>query len=88
MLQTTLICGVGMLVFAISPFVPIRRFAQFMALLLVAALAGDLVVLPALLISFIGRPFSKKSGETKPIDSVGTTSARDTSGERLVGETG
>ena len=87
MLQTTLICGIGMLVFALSPFVPIQRFAQFMALLLFAALAGDLVVLPAMLISFIGRSFSAKRSETKPTDSVGTTSGRDASGERLVSET-
>jgi hypothetical protein len=58
MTQTTIICGLGMLVFALSGFVPTQRFAWLMLALLVAALAGDLIFLPALLNSVVGRSFS------------------------------
>lgn len=55
LLQTTLVCGLGILVFAASSFAPTSRFAIMLALLLIAALVGDLVLLPALLASRIGR---------------------------------
>ncbi|MCL4204391.1 MAG: MMPL family transporter [Pirellulaceae bacterium] len=55
MLQTSLICGLGMLVFALSPFMPAARFAWLMFALLNAALAADLLILPALLASPLGR---------------------------------
>ena len=55
MVQTTLICGVGMAAFAISDFAPTRRFAWLMFLLLSSALVGDLIMLPALLASSLGR---------------------------------
>lgn len=58
MIQTTLICGVGMLVFAFSGFVPTRRFALLMFTLLAAALVADLVLLPAILASPLGRVFA------------------------------
>lgn len=59
MTQTSLICGLGMLVFVFSQFVPISRFAWLMAASLAAALAGDLVLLPALLVSSLGRLFRR-----------------------------
>jgi len=55
MLQTTLICALGMLVFSASPFVPTQRFGMIMACSLFAALIGDLVYLPAILTSPLGR---------------------------------
>jgi len=55
--QTSLICGLGLLVFVASGFVPISRFALVMATLLLAALLCDLVLLPALLLSRLGRAF-------------------------------
>lgn len=55
MIQTSLVCGLGMLVFAASPFTPIQRFAWIMATLLAVALAGDLFVLPALVRSPVGK---------------------------------
>lgn len=55
MTQTTLICGLGLLVFATSGFLPTRKFALMMVALLLAALVGDLVLLPALLLSPLGR---------------------------------
>lgn len=47
--QTTIVCGLGMLVFGLSDFGPTSRFAWIMFLLLFTALIADLVFLPALL---------------------------------------
>ena len=54
MFQTTLINGVGMLVYAFTLFLPTRLFASLMFSLLAAALVGDLVFLPALLVGPFG----------------------------------
>lgn len=58
MIQTSVICGLGLLVFAFSNFVPTSRFAWMMCGLLFMALLGDLIVLPALLLSPLGRFFA------------------------------
>ena len=64
MVQTSLICGLSMLVFALSGFVPASRFGVLMSLMLGAALFGDLILLPALLIGPAGRQFaSNDSGD-------------------------
>lgn len=55
MFQTTLINGVGLLVFAFTLFLPTRLFAILMIALLAAALVGDLVFLPALLVGPLGK---------------------------------
>lgn len=55
MLQTSLICGAGMLVFALSDFQPSARFAWMMVALFAAAIFGDLVLLPALLVGPLGK---------------------------------
>jgi hypothetical protein len=57
MLQTTLVITLGLLVFALSSFAPMQRFAWCMFALLATALIADLVVLPAILLSFLGRLF-------------------------------
>lgn len=57
MLQTSVICGVGMLAFAFSSFVPVSRFAWMVFVLLLTALFADLVILPALLAGPLGRVF-------------------------------
>ncbi|TWT79185.1 MMPL family protein [Planctomycetes bacterium CA13] len=62
MVQTTLVCGLGMLVFSLSPFIPIQRFAWLMFSLLFVALLADLVLLPAILYSPLGRFFLSGSG--------------------------
>ncbi|MHC2066317.1 efflux RND transporter permease subunit [Bremerella sp. T1] len=49
MIQTTLVCTLGLLVFALSQFVPIARFAWLMFMLLSTALLCDLILLPAIL---------------------------------------
>ncbi len=65
MTQTTVICTTGLSVFALSDFVPACRFAWMMAALLLLALLGDLVVLPALLIGPLGRLWE---GADRPVD--------------------
>jgi len=68
MLQTTLICGCGMLVLGLSDFVPASRFAVLLAILLATALIGDLLLLPALLCSPVGRLFEVRSHQGVPSD--------------------
>ncbi len=57
MSQTTLIGGLGLSVFAFSTFTPTQRFGVLMITLLSAALAGDLIFLPAVLSGPLGRIF-------------------------------
>ncbi|PQO38095.1 efflux RND transporter permease subunit [Blastopirellula marina] len=52
MTQTSLICSLGLLVFSLSPFTPISRFAWLMFGLLMIALLCDLLILPAILYCF------------------------------------
>lgn len=54
MIYTTLVCTLGLVVFAASPFMPIARFSGVMFTLLTTALFCDLIVTPALL-SLAGR---------------------------------
>ena len=72
MTQTTIIAGVGLSVFAMSTFTPTQRFGTLMLTLLGAALVGDLIFLPAILASPVGRlfmlraaPQSDRSGRTE-----------------------
>ncbi len=60
MLQTTAIAGLGMAVFAFSDFQPVARFGMLMSSLLVAALVGDLIFLPAILASPLGNYFGRR----------------------------
>jgi predicted RND superfamily exporter protein len=55
MLQTTCICCAAMLAFVPTEFIPTRKFAILMSLMLAAAVLGDLILLPALLASRLGR---------------------------------
>jgi hypothetical protein len=55
LVQTTIICACGLLVFTLSGFLPARNFAWMLLLMLVTALFGDLVLLPALLSGGLGR---------------------------------
>ncbi|QDV22694.1 efflux RND transporter permease subunit [Aureliella helgolandensis] len=57
MTQTSIICGVGLLAYAMSDFVPIARFSWVMSAMLASALLADLIVLPALLLSPLGALF-------------------------------
>lgn len=60
-LRTTIICGAGLAVYGISSFAPAARFGILVSQLLVAALIGDLVLLPALLSGPLGRLVSPKA---------------------------
>lgn len=51
MVQTALVCGVGMLVFAFSPFTPVARFAWLTFALLMVGVVSDIVLTPAMLLS-------------------------------------
>lgn len=66
MTQTTLIGGLGLAVFALSTFTPTQRFGVMMVTLLVAALVGDLILLPALLAGPLGRLFMVAKNEPAP----------------------
>jgi hypothetical protein len=66
MVQTSLICGLGLLVYALSPFAPFAKFAWLMFTMLLAAIVADLVVLPAILDSPLGRVFAPKSRTPQP----------------------
>jgi predicted RND superfamily exporter protein len=59
MIQTTLICGLGLLVFGLSQFVPVRQFSLVIVSLLLVALLADLLLLPLLILSPIGFVFSR-----------------------------
>ncbi|NDC64468.1 MAG: hypothetical protein EBZ59_10915, partial [Planctomycetia bacterium] len=69
MTQSTLVCGLGILVFSASSFAPTSRFAWMLALLMAAALAGDLVLLPAMLVGTLGGAFPGVGGRRpqKPV---------------------
>ena len=60
MTQTTLIGGLGLAAFAMSTFTPTQRFGSLMLFLLAAALIGDLIVLPAVLASPLGKYFGRE----------------------------
>ncbi len=55
--ESSVVCAFGILMFAWSSFAPTSRFAWLLAILIAAALAGDLVLLPALLVGRAGRFF-------------------------------
>lgn len=65
MTQTSLICGLGLLIYSLSSFVPTQRFSFMMLGLLMAALVGDLIYLPALLLTPLGKWIAKTPGETQ-----------------------
>ena len=64
MVQTSLICGVSLLLFAFSGFVPASRFGVLMCLMLLSALLGDLILLPALLMGPAGRRFARPTSQS------------------------
>jgi uncharacterized protein len=61
MIQTTLIAGLGLTVFAASTFVPTQQFGCLVISMLTAALVGDLLVLPALLAGPLGYYYGAKA---------------------------
>jgi hypothetical protein len=65
MYQSWGVIGLGMSVFALSPFTPTQRFGYMMVTLLTSALVGNLVVLPAVLASPLGGLFGRQFVELK-----------------------
>ncbi|MGC1273839.1 MAG: MMPL family transporter [Planctomycetaceae bacterium] len=70
MVQTTVICGLGLLVFAFSSFVPTAHFAWLMAAMLGTALIGDLLLLPALLAGPLGKLFERPEVVDMPVEAA------------------
>jgi len=54
LVQTTIICACGLLIYTFSGFLPVRHFAWVLMMMLVTALVGDLILLPALLAGRLG----------------------------------
>lgn len=62
-LQTTLIISAGMGAFLLSDFQPSLRFALFSGVVLMIAVVGDLVLLPACILGIFKKVFQKKPGQ-------------------------
>ena len=65
MTQTTLIGGLGLAAFCFSTFTPTQRFGTLMLFLLIAALVGDLILLPAVLASPLGKYFGRELNDSE-----------------------
>jgi predicted RND superfamily exporter protein len=63
MFLSSLVCGLGPIVFYMSDFLPASRFAWMMLVLLTVAVAGDMILLPALVVGPLGRLFERQYGE-------------------------
>ncbi|QDU96614.1 efflux RND transporter permease subunit [Lignipirellula cremea] len=70
MLQSSVICAAGMAVFALSDFLPTARFAWMMVALLAAALLGDLILLPALLLGPLGKLWQPRTSQPKAVQEL------------------
>ena len=57
MIQTSVVAAIGLAILSFSEFRPVARFGQLMATMLVLALLADLVLLPYMLTTWIGRLF-------------------------------
>lgn len=66
MIDTTLICGLGVAPFLLSVFMPTVRFSNMMLILLMTALVGDLLLLPAILAGPAGLLFRKRRKKRGP----------------------
>ncbi len=84
MTQTTLIGGLGLSAFALSTFTPTQRFGVLMFFLLLMALVGDLILLPALLAGPLGKYFGKERPRDQVDESGGDSPIEPTL--RLIGD--
>jgi len=66
MVMTTLIAGLGLGILGFSSFGPVAHFGRLMAVLLAAALACDLTVMPALLSTVAGNAFRPPERVVRP----------------------
>ncbi|MEM9412596.1 MAG: hypothetical protein AAGA30_15895, partial [Planctomycetota bacterium] len=65
MRQTTLVCSIGLSVFAFCQFIPAQNFAFAICALLALALLCDIVLMPAIIIGPLGRLFDKRSKDDR-----------------------
>ena len=70
MIDTSLICGLGVLPFLFGVFMPTVKFASLLTIMLLVALLGDLVLLPAILAGPAGMLFRLKKKKKKKESSV------------------
>ncbi|TWU50976.1 MMPL family protein [Rubripirellula tenax] len=63
MLQTTVVCGLALMVYGLSRFIPTQRFAMFMLALLAVAFVGAAVLLPALMRTGFGKTLWRAPAE-------------------------
>lgn len=66
MYQSWGVIGLGLSVFAFSPFTPTQRFGYMMVTLLTSALVGNLLLLPALLAGPLGGLFGRRFTKNRP----------------------
>ncbi len=86
MTQTTLIGGLGFSVLSFSTFTPTQRFGTLMLTLLSAALLGDLVMLPGLLASPLGRFFCPPGKRNSPREQTNAPAIANTTTEATPSE--
>ncbi len=84
MLQTTFICATGMLVFALSAFVPTKQFGLIMASILATAVVSDLICLPALLLLISRQRFHEVSPSVAVPETVSGAPRTDSSAQSHV----
>lgn len=69
-LQAGLVNGLGLSVFAMSSFIPTQRFGLLMLAILIAGIVAELVLLPAMLFSPLGRVFDPPKKRIEGSESV------------------
>jgi predicted RND superfamily exporter protein len=81
MIDTSLICGLGVIPFLFGVFMPTAKFAALLLIMLMTALPGDLILLPAMLAGPVGVLFrlrgkrkkaSKPDQDGEPVEPVET----------------
>ena len=70
MIDTSLICGLGVAPFLFGVFMPTAKFAALLMVMLMTALPGDLILLPAMLAGPVGILFRLK-GKSKNAGKLG-----------------
>ncbi len=71
-LQAGLVNGLGLSVFAMSSFIPTQRFGLLMLAILVAGIVAELVLLPAMLFSPLGRVFDPPKKRVDNVEPIAT----------------
>jgi len=86
-LQAALVNGLGLSVFAVSSFTPTARFGWLMLTILVAGVVAELVMLPSLLFSPLGRAFVEPDKRKRWIPRLHWGSRAKTAAPPLAGQT-